>query len=194
MYSEESLRSFRKALKNAQSVLDDNTATESEVDLAIEDLREAIHQLVPLNSGQAPEAVSKIMITLLSYKSVSVVWNAVEGATEYDVYVKSYKKGASYQKLDTVYGISADISGLMVGKEYSYCIVAKNEYGEAKPSKAKKFTIVLGSEDEFELYSSLVSSNKIQLEWTKVNGATRYIIYRKRGKDSYQKVVTLAGD
>lgn len=116
MYSEESLRSFRKALKNAQSVLDDNTATESEVDLAIEDLREAIHQLVPLNSGQAPEAVSKIMITLLSYKSVSVVWNAVEGATEYDVYIKSYKKGASYQKADTVYGISADISGLMVEK------------------------------------------------------------------------------
>lgn len=115
MYNEESLRSFRKALKNAQSVLDDNTATESEVDLAIEDLREAIHQLVPLNSGQAPEAVSKIMITLLSYKSVSVVWNAVEGATEYDVYVKSYKKGASYQTVDTVYGISADISGLMVG-------------------------------------------------------------------------------
>ena len=123
MYSEESLRSFRKALKNAQSVLDDNTATESEVDLAIEDLREAIHQLVPLNSGQAPEAVSKIMITLLSYKSVSVVWNAVEGATEYDVYRVSSLGGFGWL-LSTNLGTTENLEFLDTtvedGKKYYY--------------------------------------------------------------------------
>ena len=35
---------------------------------------------------------------------------------------------------------------------------------------------------------------KFVLNWSEIDGATRYIIYRKRGKDSFKKVLTLGKD
>ena len=36
-----------------------------------------------------------------------------------------------------------------------------------------------------------VSTSKFELKWTAVDGATRYIVYRKRNDDSFKKVLTL---
>ena len=37
----------------------------------------------------------------------------------------------------------------------------------------------------------MAGTNKFDLSWTTVEGATRYIIYRKRNDDTYKKVLTL---
>ena len=39
-----------------------------------------------------------------------------------------------------------------------------------------------------------VSTSKFHLSWNKVDGATRYIVYRKRNDDKMKKVLTLGGD
>ena len=77
----------------------------------------------------------------------------------------------------------------MTGKEYSFYVVAKYEAGVADASEiATAKTTLHGT---VTLTMEQVSTSKFKLNWTVVDGATRYIVYRKRNDDSFKKVLTL---
>ena len=77
----------------------------------------------------------------------------------------------------------------MTGKEYAFYVVAKNETGVAEQSEnVTKATTLHG---EVTLDIEKVSTSTFKLSWNKIDGATRYIVYRKRNDDKMKKVLTL---
>ena len=80
----------------------------------------------------------------------------------------------------------------MTGKENKFYVVAKNEAGASDASKeVAKATTLHGT---VKLNMKKVSTAKFELSWNKIAGATRYIIYSKRGSDEWKKVLTLGKD
>ena len=68
----------------------------------------------------------------------------------------------------------------------------KNEAGvaEASATVAKATTL----HGKVTLDIEKVSTSKFKLSWNKIDGATRYIVYRKRDDDKMKKVLTLGAD
>ena len=148
--------------------------------------------MLTLPEKLAPEAVSVLRADDTNYKTITLVWEAVEGATSYDVYRKSYKEDATFELEATVEETTYASTGVMTGKEYAFYVVAKNEVGEAQPSGIVSAATSL--QGEVTLAMEQVSTSKFHLSWNKIDGATRYIVYRKRNDDKMKKVLTLGGD
>ena len=138
------------------------------------------------------DAVTNLRADDTNYKTITLVWEAVEGATAYDVYRKGYKEDASYELVDTVSETTYESVGVMTGKEYSFYVVAKNDVVSAEPSTIVSAATTLQGTVTLEMEQ--VSTSKFHLSWNKVDGATRYIVYRKRNDDKMKKVLTLGGD
>ena len=77
----------------------------------------------------------------------------------------------------------------MTGKEYSFFVIAKNSVGSSEACEPVSFVTQL--EGKPTLSMEQVSVSKFKLNWTAIDGATRYIVYRKRNDDSFKKVLTL---
>jgi len=109
------------------------------------------------------------------YGGVSVTWNAVSGATSYTIYRK-----AAGEKSWTTLGTSKTTSYLdttaKTGVKYTYTVRAKNIVG-------------LGAYDKTGVSATYIAaptvkianaSNGIKVSWSKVSGATGYIVYRSQ--------------
>ena len=140
---------------------------------------------------EAPAKVENVVLTQKDYKTINVKWDAVEGAEAYEVYSKS--EDGEYKLSATVEGTSAKINSVKTGKTYSVrvCAVAYNNEEALKGdfSEVEKFATQL--EGKPTLTMEKVSTSKFKLTWTSIDGATRYIVYRKRNNDSFKKVLTL---
>jgi uncharacterized repeat protein (TIGR02543 family) len=77
----------------------------------------------------APSAPTGVAATALSSSSISVSWNAVTGATSYDVYYEIDSHDKNYA--GTVTGTSYTHTGLQANTTYWYCIMAVNSAGES---------------------------------------------------------------
>ena len=138
---------------------------------------------------QAPAVVKNVLVTQESYKAINLSWDASKDALSYDVYVKGYKEDSVFEFKTNVSEPATTISGLMSGKTYSFYIIAKNKVGDAQASDIVTYATQL--EGEVTLAMEQVSASKFKLSWNAIDGATRYIIYRKRNDDSFKKVLTL---
>lgn len=142
--------------------------------------------------AQLPDSVSGLHITQKSYKAVQLMWEPVEGAEEYDIYRKGYKEDSVFEYYETTTENQLIISGLMSGKTYSFYVVAKNNDGQSQPSDAVSFATQL--EGDVTLSIEKLGKTRFILNWNKIDGATRYIIYRRREGEAYRKVLTLGAD
>ena len=138
------------------------------------------------------DAVTVLRADDTNYKTITLVWDAVEGATAYDIYRRGYKEDAEYELVDTVSATTYESVGVMTGKEYAFYVVAKNDAVRAQLSGIVTASTTLQGEVTLEMEQ--VSTSKFHLSWNKVDGATRYIVYRKRNDDKMKKVLTLGGD
>lgn len=140
----------------------------------------------------APEIVVNVQAHDIDYKSMELTWDKSETATSYDVYVKTDKEGSEFTlKYADLKHNRVIIEGIKTGRKYSYYIIAKNKYGSAEKSEVITFASKLYGE-VFLNYES-VGSSRYELKWNKIDGATRYIIYRKRNNDSIKRFLTLGG-
>ena len=108
-------------------------------------------------------------------KSVTLTWTAVPGATKYGVY--KYANG-KYTKVSTeVTGTSYTVTGLAEDTEYTFFVQAYKEkwlaggdesYATAKTNAGITYTTVTAKGGD----------KSVTLTWTKVNGATKYGVYR----------------
>ena len=113
-----------------------------------------------------------------------LTWNAVSGATSYNVYRATSQNG-TYSLLGTVTATSYTNTGAKAGTTYYYKVKAVNSAGESAYSnvvsgRATVTTLTMG-------HSS--TSGKPQLTWKAVSGAASYKVYRATAKNGAYSVI-----
>jgi len=108
-------------------------------------------------------------------------WNAVDGATSYEVYVATSKDGV-YKLTATVKTTSYTHSAAVAGVKYYYKVKAlgANATAESALSSYKCRTCDLATP---VVTAGLSSKGKPQLSWSAVTGASSYRVYRATSKD-----------
>ncbi|MCD8354442.1 MAG: fibronectin type III domain-containing protein, partial [Clostridiales bacterium] len=192
-YTATTWSALETALTAAKDVAANADATQTEVDEAAAALTAAIDALEEAEEEVTVPAATKITSLTNTAKGIKVTWNAVDGATSYQVYRKI--GSGSWKKVKTTSSTSwTDTAAKKNGTKYQYKVYAVNEAGKSKASAtetiyrltAKKFT-----------RAKNVSSKKISLKWTRNTKATGYIIEYSTSKSftsSTTKTVKIKGN
>ena len=122
--------------------------------------------------------------------SLTLKWNAVKGATGYEIYRAG--TDGKYSKIKTVTSTSYVDTSAKNNTQYSYRIKAYNT------ACASAFSTVASLKKTQISVSSLkadANGNKVQLSWTGgVTGAEGYVIYRRTEGGSYAEIGRTAGN
>lgn len=122
-------------------------------------------------------------------KSVTINWNAVQGASEYAVYRKTSTE-SSYKRIATVTGISyTDSEKIENGEKYTYAVRAKNTYGYGW-YVGKSFVYL----DSMKI-TVINDTSGIKIAWDKVEGATGYKVFKRaQGVTEWAEVSSVGSD
>ncbi len=115
-----------------------------------------------------PPAVPTNVNATATTDSITVNWDAVNGATSYDVSLNG--------KIYNVTGTSRTITGLMSSTNYNYAVCAKNAGGSGPYSSVKTIQTL---QDVPEVPSNVTASaraNSVTVVWSAVREATGYDI------------------
>jgi len=123
---------------------------------------------------QAPSAPTNVKLTVKDAYNITISWDAVTGATSYDVYSGSTAAPTDLVKNTTT--TSYTDYGLSAGTKYYYSVRAKNANGVSEPSTAVSAITVPASPTGMKAVIETGTSN-ILLSWNAVQGATDYDIY-----------------
>ena len=122
--------------------------------------------------------------------SLTLKWNAVKGATGYEIYRAG--TDGKYSKITTVTSTSYVDTSVKNNTQYSYKIKAYNAAGASAFSTAaslKKTQISVSN------LKADANGSKVQLSWTGgVTGAEGYVIYRRTEGGSYAEIGRTAGN
>ena len=137
-------------------------------------------------------AVGKVKLvekTSFEPNYITLKWDAVPGATGYNVYICDRDSGTTYKKAATVTGTTATIKNLAHTTQYWFKVAAyvvrdgKTVEGEAT---VKKTATQAGTVTGLEMVRS---SNVIQFDWDRNAKATGYKIYRACNKTDAEYVL-----
>ena len=131
-------------------------------------------------------AKPKIKTIANTTTGVKITWGKITGADSYQIYRRV--KGGSYSKIATTSKTYFTDKKAKSGKQYYYIVKAVNEAGTTPSSS---LTIRFLTDPTLKTPTS--SKKGITLKWSKVTGATGYIVYRKTGNGSYKKLATVKG-
>ena len=159
-----------------------NITEQAEVDAMAQAILDAISAL----EENASTKVENLVANVVDYKTISLSWDAFVGATSYTV--ERLSAEGDWIEVATTTDPTYIAAGVKTGKEYTYRVKADN----AEYSEVVSVTPMLSG--EVELSISMNGTNKFDLSWTGVEGATRYIIYRKASNGEWKKVLTLGKD
>lgn len=123
--------------------------------------------------------------------TVTLKWNKVNGATGYRVYIYN-KDSKSYESLATVSKLNYKISGLNPNTSYKFAVraYAKTVSGNVWADEYEKITV----RTLLAAPSIYVAADKdsVELSWSKVQGATGYVVYYCSSKNgTYKKLATV---
>ena len=163
---------------------------QAEVDGYAAAILAAIENLVPV-----PSQSTTLVATATNYKTITLTWDAVEGASYYEVYRQNTKTGLWIKLADATTNTYV-VNGVKTGKEYTYKVIAMKTLDEGtsvitESNEAKGKAMLTGAPT---LSATMEGSSRFVLNWTQVEGATRYIIYRKAENGTYKKILTLGAD
>lgn len=141
-----------------------------------------------------PKTVSGIKEYSPTDSSLSLSWNAVSGATSYQIYQYD-SKTKKYKKVKTVSSNSCTFSSLSPAKTLKLKIRAvikvydKSFYG----SFSNEFTAKTRPSKVGSVTASSVKTNSYKLSWKKVSGASGYVVYKYDSKaKKYKKFKTVS--
>ena len=191
-YTDETVAELTTAYNNAVYAINSNIGyVQADADMHAANINNAIAALVekPVEPElTAPAKVENVKAKDTDYKTITLTWDASETATAYDVYRKAYDS-EEFKLYKTVEDTTVAVTGVMTGKEYAFYEVAKNEVGAAQACETVAQATTLHG--KVTLAIEKVSTSKFKLSWNAIDGATRYIVYRKRNDDKMKKVLTL---
>ena len=138
---------------------------------------------------QKPSAPSGLSVSN-TIASLTLKWNAVKGATGYEIYRAG--TDGKYSKITTVTSTSYVDTNVKNNTQYSYKIKAYNAAGASAFSTAaslKKTQISVSN------LKADANGSTVQLSWTGgVTGAEGYVIYRKTEGGSYTEIGRTSGN
>ncbi len=138
---------------------------------------------------QKPSAPSGLAVSN-TIASLTLKWNAVKGATGYEIYRAG--TDGKYSKITTVTSTSYVDTSVKNNTQYSYKIKAYNAAGASAFSTAaslKKTQISVSN------LKADANGSKVQLSWTGgVTGAEGYVIYRRTEGGSYAEIGRTSGN
>ncbi len=127
-----------------------------------------------------------------STSGITVSWSASYGASKYQVYRSTSKKG-TYKKAATVTGATSyKDTGRTAGKTYYYKVRAY--FSSPSKNYNGKFSSVLSAKAKYPVGRPTVKVKKnskgtVKLKWKKVKNADGYVVYRSTKKGSGYKAV-----
>ncbi|MBQ6546665.1 MAG: fibronectin type III domain-containing protein [Bacilli bacterium] len=130
---------------------------------------------------------------LYGYKSIKLSWDFVPGIRNYQVY---YKKGTekNYTLLSNLNYKDALKRILTAGTKYTFKIVPVGTIKENKVLSDSYKTITIYTLKKMNIPTvKKYNSKKVQVKWTKVNGATKYQIARSLYKNKNYSIVKTVG-
>ena len=133
--------------------------------------------------------LAQTTVTLTNVAStgkVKISWKPVDGATKYEVYRATAKDG-TYSRISTTSNTSVTNTSAVAGKTYYYKVraICGVDAAAAAFSAVKSRTCDLPQPN----VSITTSSGKPKVSWKKVDGATKYEVYRAASKTgTYSKV------
>ena len=120
---------------------------------------------------------------------ISLSWEKVQGAAKYKVYRATSKNG-SYSRISTTSKTSVTNTSAVAGKKYYYYVVALDADG----NESVKSNVVSRTCDLAQptiTVSNRASDGAITIKWEKIEGATKYEVYRATSKSGeYKKIGT----
>lgn len=116
-----------------------------------------------------------------SYNSIKLTWNKVAGAEQYEVYRSTTKTG-TYTKVATVSKTTYTDKKLETNKKYYYKVVAVRGTQVSADSKVVQKKAVPAATSAITITNS--KYKQLTIEWKKVSGATKYVLYRSKKPSS----------
>ena len=135
----------------------------------------------------APAAPTNLRVEAVTDSSVRVLWDAVEGATDYDVNYKPAQGGRWTNEPHRGVGLSNTIDGLAPGTEYRWAVRAENSDGPSAWVFGPNFTTRSSAEDGLDAVSAAPTNLRFDaptdssctVRWDAVEGATDYDVNYK---------------
>lgn len=147
-------------------------------------------KIVLLPNAPAAAKLAKIANTA---KGVTITWNAVSGADSYTIYRKA-GSAATWAKLASLTGGSQKSytdTKVTSGTKYTYTVRPQNAGGAGGYDETGLSVVYLAQPTV-----TLANINgAVNIKWSKVPGATGYIVYRKAGAaTSWTKLAAVTGN
>ena len=150
----------------------------------------------PKPSGTPAPAVVKLTAPAIkastSWNSCTLRWNRINNAQSYILYRKT--NSGKYAKIKTLNANTTSYKDtkITIGNKYSYVIRAsrKTSSGYIYSPTSKAVTVKPNLLRPSTKLKTL--KGKQILSWKKVPGATGYVLYHKKGNDSFKKVKTVS--
>ncbi|MBR3948846.1 MAG: fibronectin type III domain-containing protein [Clostridia bacterium] len=133
-----------------------------------------------------PSKTSKITATP-STSSIKLSWKKVTGADGNRVYQYNSKTG-KYKTVKTLTGTSYTVKNLKAGTSYKFAVKAYTKDGDETLWAASSRTITTATKPVTPIVKATAGSGKVTLSWSKVSGATGYVIYMQNTSGDYEKL------
>lgn len=133
---------------------------------------------------------SEIKTSEIKTNSIKLTWKNVEGAKYYRVEISN--DGKTWKTLTVTDGTSYSVKSLKAGAEYRFKVTALDSRKESLKKNPKVIkTGTLTDAPSISLKSS--KSKTAVVSWKKVNGASKYVVYKSFDKKKWTKAATVAG-
>ena len=173
----------------AAVVYDKDISQQAEVDAMAQAIQNAIDALVTL-----PLPITTLSATALTYKSIQLTWDA-QSVDGYKIYRQNTKTG-EWIYLNTTTENTYVVNGVKTGLVYSYKVIPfktiDGNIVEATDSNIATGQAMLQGTPNITIEN--IGLTQFKVSWEPLEGATRYIIYRKTADTEYKKIITLGKD
>ena len=133
---------------------------------------------VHYRNAAAVPAAPKIKLTT-SGNQFQLSWNAVSGATSYQVYRIVDSTVEDYTLLGTTKSTTFTDKTAKTGTTYTFAVKAVNANGESMTSSPCAGKLTTTTPDNVTLSSAKAVSGGIKVTWTQTEGAVKYNVYRR---------------
>lgn len=159
-------------------------------------------QTVEAATVKTPGTVKLSKISAPTYNKIKISWRKTSNTTKYYVYyrksgTKKWKKIASVKNTSSSYTHkSSSKYPIIVGQKYDYTVKAYN----SKYKKSGKYNtkgLSATTKPEYVITRKAIvnyTKPEVDVHWSKANGCSHYVIYRKANGSNWKKIATVKND